>query len=166
MKRILLSIGALVTLTVLATAPGWLTSYDQALKFAKKSRRPILINFTGSDWCSWCKRMQTESLGTKEFVQFASSNLLLVELDFPNARPQSAEVKRVNGSLKDQFQITGFPTYVLVDADGRELGRKVGYLKGGPEAMVATLTGWMDAAKPAAPGPSAATSAPAAPTAP
>lgn len=136
-----------------AATPGWLVSYEQATKFALKSKRPILINFTGSDWCGWCKRMKAETLGTKEFVHFASSNLLLVELDFPNNIPQSDEMIRANAAVKSQFKVTGFPTFVLVSADGQELGRQVGYLKGGPPAMIEKLKSWIDTAKPAVGGP-------------
>jgi len=151
MKRLLLGLVGILGFAVLAAAPGWLASYAQAQKFAAKTKRPILINFTGSDWCGWCKRMQRETLGTREFLHFASSNLLLVELDFPNNIPQPAELRKASAAVKDQFRVDGFPTYVLVDADGRELGRQVGYLKGGPAAMTAMIEKWMGRARKAAP---------------
>lgn len=143
MKRLLAGTVGLLGFSLLAASPGWLASLEQAQKFAEKSKRPILINFTGSDWCGWCKRMQRETLATREFIQFASSNLLLVELDFPNNIPQSAELKRANAAVNDQFRVDGFPTYVLVGADGKELGRQVGYLKGGAPAMTAKIEKWM-----------------------
>ncbi|MBN8246940.1 MAG: thioredoxin family protein [Verrucomicrobia bacterium] len=143
MRNFLVCVAAFFGFAAFAASPGWLASFEQAQKFAEKSKRPILINFTGSDWCGWCKRMHRETLSTKEFIHFASSNLLLVELDFPNSIPQSAELKRANAAVKDQFRVTGFPTYVLVGADGKELGRQVGYLKGGAPAMTAMIEKWM-----------------------
>ena len=147
MKRLPLYLVLLLGTAALAVAtPGWLSSYDQALKFAKKSKRPILLNFTGSDWCIWCKRMGKESLGTKEFIRFASTNLLLVEVDFPESSPQSQEVKEANASLQAQFGVTGFPTFILVSPEGKELGRHVDYLKGGTPAFASLLQIWMEGA--------------------
>ncbi|MBL9172732.1 MAG: thioredoxin family protein, partial [Verrucomicrobiales bacterium] len=128
-----------------ATAtPVWLSSYDQALKFARKSKHPVLLNFTGSDWCLWCRRMNKEALGTKEFIRFASTNLLLVEVDFPEKTPQPDAVKQSNAALQAQFGVTGFPTFILVSPDGKELGRHVGYLEGGAPAFTSRVRKWME----------------------
>ncbi|MFO1461593.1 MAG: thioredoxin family protein [Verrucomicrobiota bacterium] len=148
MKRFSLYLVLLMGAAAVAVAtPGWLSSYDQALKFAKKTKHPILLNFTGSDWCVWCKRMGKESLGTKEFIRFASTNLLLVEVDFPETTPQPQEVKQANASLQAQFGVSGFPTFILVSPEGKELGRHVGYLKGGAPAFTSLIQTWMEGAR-------------------
>jgi len=150
MKRLTLLL-ALLTTTCLAGTPGWLTSYDKAREFAQKSGRPILVNFTGSDWCGWCIKMKTETLSKPEFIKFASSNLILVELDFPSKVPQTPELKAANEAIKQTLKVNGFPTYVLVNSQGQEIGRQVGYLQGGVPAFTAQLNQWIAAAKPAAP---------------
>ena len=117
----------------------WTTSYDKALAQAKAENKTVLMNFTGSDWCPWCIKMDKEVLNTKEFMDYADKNLVLVEVDFPNSKPQSDEVKKQNDGLKDKYGADGFPTFILVDPDGKELGRQVGFLEGGPSAFLAKL---------------------------
>lgn len=145
MKRLptLLSLWILSSLAAWGASPGWLASYDKALEFSKKSGRPVLINFTGSDWCGWCKKMKAETLAKPEFIQFASSNLILVELDFPQGIPQTQEIKAANAAVKNNFKVGGFPTFVLVDSKGAELGRQRGYLAGGVPAFTAQLKNWI-----------------------
>lgn len=148
MKRIPLLLVVLMGTAAVATAtPGWLVSYDQALKFSKKTKHPVLLNFTGSDWCVWCKRMSREALGTKDFIRFASTNLLLVEVDFPSTAPQPEDLKQANAALQAQFGVTGFPTFILVGPDGKELGRHVGYLQGGTAAFTSLLQRWMEGSR-------------------
>jgi thioredoxin-related protein len=159
-KRLCLPLLLLTASVAFATPPGWLVSYDQARKFAAKTGTPILLDFTGSDWCGWCKKMQAETLSQKPFIAFASSNLILVEVDFPQQVPQTRALQQANEALKAKFSVSGFPTFVLVDAKGNELGRQVGYLEGGVPAFTGKLKEWMakaDAAKPpVAPSPAAA----------
>jgi len=102
----------------------------------------VLLDFTGSDWCSWCIKFDQEALSTEKFAEYAKTHLELVQLDFPNTKPQSAELKAANAALQKQYNVDGFPTYVLLNADGKELGRQVGYAKGGPEAFIAELDGF------------------------
>ena len=147
MKQLFLTLLACCAYPGLAGTPGWLLSLEKAQEFAKKSGRPILINFTGSDWCGWCMKMKTETLSKPEFVRFASSNLILVELDFPRKAPQSEEVKAANEATKTRYGVRGFPCYVLVDPAGKELGRQSGYLQGGVPAFTQKLQGWMASGK-------------------
>ena len=132
----------ITTLTVLAAPPGWHSDFARAQGFARKTHKPMLLNFTGSDWCSWCKRMKLETLNQKEFISYASTNLLLVELDFPNSIPQSQAERTANEALKLRYKVEGFPTFVFVDAEGVEWGRHTGYLKGGVPAFTKQLDDW------------------------
>ena len=125
----------------------WLTNYNKALEQAKAENKAVLMNFTGSDWCGWCIKMVKDTLSQKEFTDYAAKNLVLVEVDFPNKKEQSAEIKKQNAELQKQFDAKGFPTFVLVDKDGKALGKQVGYLAGGPSAFIAKLDGWKPAAK-------------------
>jgi thioredoxin-related protein len=117
----------------------WLTDYSKAVQQAKTENKVILLDFTGSDWCGWCMKMKKETLDTPTFKHYAGKNLVLVELDFPQHKQQTDEIKRQNGKLSQQFKIAGYPAFVLLDKDGKELGRQGGYLKGGPGAFIAKL---------------------------
>ncbi len=120
-------------------AAAWPTDYQAALKEAGKSDRAVLVNFTGSDWCGWCLRLAKETFSKPEFAAFAARNLVLLEADFPQGKKQSATVKKQNEELREKFQVEGFPTLVLLDKNGKEIGRHGGYLEGGPAAMVAWI---------------------------
>ncbi len=130
---------ALLASTGLAQETQWLTDKAKAIEQARAQNRPILIDFTGSDWCGWCIRMKKDSLDTKEFSDYAAKNLVLLEVDFPHSKEQSEELKSQNKALKDQYGVRGYPTFLLIDKDGKELGKQVGYVKGGPAAFIEKL---------------------------
>jgi protein disulfide-isomerase len=96
----------------------------------------VLLDFTGSDWCGWCIKLQKDTFSKPEFKKFAEQSLVLVELDFPRGKTQSDELKRQNEELAEKFGVQGFPTLVLLDPQGKEAARNVGYLQGGPEAFI------------------------------
>lgn len=117
----------------------WLTDYDKAIEQAKSQNKVILVDFTGSDWCGWCMKMKQETLDTPQFKSYSRKNLVLLEVDFPRGKAQTEQEKQQNQKLQQQFQVRGYPCFVLLDKDGKELGRQGGYLKGGPAAFIATL---------------------------
>lgn len=121
-----------------AAAHEWLEDYEAAKKIAAEKKIPILIDFSGSDWCGWCVKLEQEVFSQDAFKAYAKDNLVLVLADFPQAKPQDEKVKEQNTKLQEAFKIQGYPTVVLVDAEGKELAR-TGYKKGGPEAYVAHL---------------------------
>ena len=118
---------------------GWTTHYAQAVEQAKKEDKAILLDFTGSDWCEWCMKMKKETLDTGAFKSYAKQNLVLVEVDFPQNKPQSEALKAQNQKLGQQFGISGYPSFVILNKNGKVLGRQVGYLEGGPAAFLAEL---------------------------
>ncbi len=120
-------------------APGeWIIDYKQALAVAKSEGKPVLVNFTGSDWCIWCKRLVNEVFSKDEFINYAKENLVLLKLDFPRSLPQTPQEKQQNEELAKKFSITGFPTIVILDKDGKEKAR-TGYQQGGAEKYVEHL---------------------------
>ena len=121
-----------------AAKPGWLTSYDQAQKEAQTKHRLLLMDFTGSDWCGWCIMLDKEVFSKPEFKEYASKNLVLLELDFPRAKPMPPEVTAQNERLLVKYGIQGFPTVVVFDSSGKPLGA-LGYQAGGPQAFIAEL---------------------------
>jgi len=144
MKTIIRKILAIAVLnffvvSTFAQEAKWNTDYAKAVEQAKTESKPILLDFTGSDWCGWCMKMKKESLDTPVFVHYAKKNLVLVEVDFPHEKSQTAAVKKQNEELGKQYKVNGYPCFVLVDKDGKELGRQGGYLQGGPNAFIAKL---------------------------
>jgi protein disulfide-isomerase len=117
----------------------WRNDYPGALQQAKAENKLVLLDFTGSDWCGWCIKFEHDVLSTSKFADYAGRKLQLVRLDFPRHSPQPDALKRANAALSEQFKVDGFPTFVLVNGDGRELGRQVGYLNGGPDAFISEL---------------------------
>lgn len=113
----------------------WLESYAKAVESAKKQKRPILANFSGSDWCGWCIKLKQEVFDKSEFKEFAAKEMILLELDFPRNKPQTDEIKGQNKALSQKYGIRGFPTILLIDHEGNVLGR-TGYVAGGPKNYI------------------------------
>lgn len=114
----------------------WLTSWEEAVKASKESGKPILADFTGSDWCGWCIKLREEVFETEAFKKWAGENVILLELDFPRRKQLSEDLKKQNAELKDKFGIRGYPTILFLDGEGKELGRS-GYKRGGPDVWIA-----------------------------
>lgn len=119
---------SLLTLTAAAEAKsGWDENYAQALSEAKQEKKDVLLNFTGSDWCIYCIKLDENVLSKADFQRLSKDNLKLVELDFPQQKTLSREVQQQNERLKSHFNVQGFPTIILVDSKGRERARWEGY---------------------------------------
>ena len=141
-----------------ASKPGWSTDAAKSLDKARAEKKMVLIDFTGSDWCPWCVKMDKEVFSTPEFIKYAKDNLVLLEVDFPNNKYQSPQVKDQNKALKDQYGVRGFPTTVVLGAEGNRLRAFGGYQAGGAKTFIEALdklkgsgTVTTQAAPPAAP---------------
>ena len=120
----------------------WQENLEQALAQAKEENKAVLVNFTGSDWCIWCKRLTEEVFAKVEFENYANDNLILVKLDFPRKIEQSAETKMYNNNLAQKFGIQGFPTILLFNSSGK-LVLTTGYQPGGPATYVNHLKSYL-----------------------
>jgi thioredoxin-related protein len=107
----------------------WQTDYAKALETAKAENKRVLLDFTGSDWCPPCIQLKKAALSRPEFNAYAAKNLVLVELDFPQGKRQSAELVKQNEKLAKQYGIDekGFPTLVLLDPSGKLIRDLNGY---------------------------------------
>lgn len=139
MKKIALFLSLLVITASqsFAAGSGWTDNYEAAKAQAKKENKVLLLNFTGSDWCGWCIKLHDEVFSKKAFKDYAKEKLILVELDFPRGR-QSKKLQEQNKALQKEHAVTGYPSIILVDADGKKIA-KTGYKEGGPEAYVTHL---------------------------
>ena len=129
----------LALLTVcLSAADLWATDYPAALKKASKENKLVLLDFTGSNWCPWCIKLDQELFSQKAFQDYAEKNLVLVFVDFPQGKKlleQSATLQKQNSDLQTKYNIQGYPTLLLLDAQGKQL-KSSNYLAGGPEAFI------------------------------
>ncbi|WP_309613415.1 thioredoxin family protein [Flavobacterium sp.] len=144
MKKIVITLFLILgSLTIQAQEVKWQTDMNEAMKISKKSKKPLFLFFTGSDWCGWCIRLQKEVFKTPEFEKWAKKNVVLVELDFPRKTAQDPAIQKQNSELQQTFAVQGYPTVWIVNAskkDGKinleKLG-STGYLAGGPTTWLA-----------------------------
>lgn len=109
----------------------WQAIYDEAAKQSKASSKPLLILFTGSDWCSCCTKLDEESLNTLDFAVVASNKFIFLKLDFPLYTSQDPEIKAQNKQLQAKFDVRSFPTIIIYDAQGDKVIGSTGYRPGG-----------------------------------
>ena len=111
-----------------AAAEGeWMTDFAKAQEKAKKEKKLLLLDFTGSDWCPPCKALHKNVFSSKEFADFAKTNLVLVEVDFPRRKPQTPEQKQANAELAKKHDIDSYPTIIVLDSTGKQLSKESGY---------------------------------------
>jgi protein disulfide-isomerase len=143
MKKIFLTLLLIGSMSIQAQDLYWETNINKAIEVSNKTKKPLLMFFTGSDWCGWCIRLQNEVLKTPEFAKWAAENVVLVELDYPRRTDQPSDIKRQNAEMQNTFQVQGYPTIWITNAtkkDGKtnfeQLG-STGYVAGGPTAWLA-----------------------------
>ncbi len=121
-----------------ALAGLWTDDYEDAVAQAKAEGKFLFLDFTGSDWCGWCIKLDNEVFSKSEFKSFAKDNLIPVEVDFPHGKSLSSKTRDQNEKLKQKHGIRGYPTIILLDPDENVIG-KTGYKAGGAEAYVEHL---------------------------
>ena len=98
---------------------GWLVNYEEVYAKSVKENKPIMANFTGSDWCGWCKKLKKAVFDTKLFQEWAKENVILFEIDYPRRTPQDPEIKKQNQDLRQTFNqiVRGYPTVLLFEIE-------------------------------------------------
>jgi protein disulfide-isomerase len=134
-KSLLITFFFLLSLISVHASDLWKINFEAALKEANDQNKNVLVNFTGSDWCGWCIKLDKEVFSKDAFKQFADNELVLVKIDFPRRQQQSAELITQNEKLLDKYGIRGFPTIVLLSSDGQLL-EKTGYKAGGADVYI------------------------------
>jgi len=108
----------------------WYSNYDLAVEQSTVTSKPLIILFTGSDWCRWCQKLESEVLDTEEFARIASEKFIFLKVDFPSRKSLSPQQKKHNEALKERFSIKGFPTLILLNEKQQKIAT-VGYREGG-----------------------------------
>jgi uncharacterized protein YyaL (SSP411 family) len=135
-RRLLAATAALLIAASAAKAAEWTEDYAAAAAQAKKEHKMILLDFTGSDWCVWCKRTDKEVFDTAKFKEFADKKLVLVKVDFPRQREMPDAVKAQNARLQEKYGVEGYPTLVVLSPSEKVVFSQVGYKEGGPDAFI------------------------------
>jgi len=117
---------------------GWGEDMPKAMAQAEKEGKDLLIDFTGSDWCGWCIKLDKEVFTQEPFKTEGPKKFVLVKLDFPRKKKLPEKVVKQNNEWKNKLGVSGFPTIYLTDAKGRPYA-KTGYQRGGAEAYVKHL---------------------------
>lgn len=143
MRRLLLLVAFVsLGLTIQAQDNVWETDLTKAINLSEKSKKPILMFFTGSDWCGWCVRLQKEVFNTSSFTEWANQNVILLELDFPRRTSITPELQKQNADLQSFFKVSGYPTIWITKATktGKQISFEqlgsTGYVSGGPDVWI------------------------------
>lgn len=115
----------------------WLDSYEQAVADSKETSKPIILFFTGSDWCTWCSRLEREVFDSQEFRE-SSSKFIFLKLDFPLNHSLPQNITSQNKELQRKYDVRSFPTIVILDPQQRQIGI-TGYRPGGGKSYSAHL---------------------------
>lgn len=132
----------------LAKKTNWYRSPIEARKASIAKGKPLLIFFAQmrpQDDGSPTARLNDDLFSIDEFNEFAAAKLILTKLQYPVGSPGKNYTEAKLAALqkfKDYFKVTGFPTVVMIDEQGRELVRLKGYRRisdprGGPEFSTA-----------------------------
>ncbi|MDC0339282.1 thioredoxin family protein [Flavobacteriales bacterium] len=138
-----------------ASMNGWEVNLETAQAISIKTGKPILANFTGTDWCGWCIRLKKEVFVKDEFIKWANENFVLLELDFPKRFALPANIKEQNQQLAQAFGVRGYPTiWAFTISTNEETGKseikglaKTGYVAGGPKSWIKDFEGKLAANK-------------------
>ena len=116
----------------------WRTDLQQAAADARQNQQFLLLDFSGSDWCGWCQKLDAEVFSQPAFQQYAASNLVAVLADFPRRTKLDPALQAQNERLAKYFQVEGFPTLLLFNPEGELIGQ-LGYQPGGPAAFIQSI---------------------------
>lgn len=97
----------------------WHRDFASAKKDSAEKKRPLFVEFTGSDWCVNCKIFAKKIEASEAFITYAGKHLVLFKADFPMNTKQSAEIDAQNEKLGKEFGISIFPAFYLVDSEGK-----------------------------------------------
>ena len=139
MKKIIITLCAVLVFALVQAAElEWQTDLPKAQAQAKTEKKLVMLDFTGSDWCGWCIKLNKEVFSQPEFAEYAKTNLVAVEVDFPTKKKLSEAQKQANDALAKKYEIQGYPTIIVLNSEGKKVG-ELDYQPGGPKAFIAAL---------------------------
>ena len=121
----------------------WHTDLSKAVSISINEKKPIMLFFTGSDWCGWCIRLKKEVFNHEKFKIWSDDQIILVELDFPRRKKLEPNILNQNRELARIFGVSGYPTCWLVKPQILENSKvnflklgKLGYVAGGTDKWI------------------------------
>ena len=128
----------------------WHTDLNKAVSISLSEKKPIMLFFTGSDWCGWCMRLKKEVFNYPEFETWTKENVVLVELDFPRRKAIDPKILNQNRELARIFGVSGYPTVWFVNPQKLDSNKlnflklgKLGYLAGGTSKWISTAENFL-----------------------
>lgn len=137
MKKFFMGIAAVAAAIMPAEAVEWMTDYEAALQRAEQEKKAVLVDFTGSDWCHFCIVLRRRVLDTPAFEAYGQDKFVYLEVDLPHANKISAELRKQNNALVSKYRVGGFPTVLVLDAEGHALGGFTGGMTRLPDVLTA-----------------------------
>lgn len=140
MKQLLLLAFCLFFGTI--QAQQWQDTFDGAVKLANEEDKPIVLVFSGSDWCPPCIRLKRNILDSEDFKKYASANYVLYNADFPKKKKNQLQEDKLNSnkSLAEQYNPKGhFPLVVVMDKQKSVLGKTGFNRKNSPQEYISLL---------------------------
>ena len=149
-NKIVLSFFFIISISSFGQKEGWIADFPEAFEQSVNTGKPILANFTGSDWCGWCIRLKREVFNFPEFKKWTDDNVVLVELDFPRRKKLPENIMRQNRELANVFAVRGYPTVWIVKPEIIENSKvnflkmgTLGYVAGGPKNWIAKANNFL-----------------------
>ncbi|WP_089895128.1 thioredoxin family protein [Kriegella aquimaris] len=131
--------------SVMASSQDWQEDYNVALEQAEEQHKPLILVFSGSDWCAPCIRLDKEIWQSENFKKFSKENYILYRADFPRkkANKLSPELTDQNNKLAANFNSKGyFPLVVVLNEKEQVLG-ETGYKKLSPDEYISLLNSFL-----------------------
>lgn len=103
-------------------AEGWLTDLPEAMRKAEEEKKLVLIDFTGSDWCSACIHLRRNVLDNRDFRAYADEHFVLMEVDLPRRKSFDPSLRAKNEAIAARYNVAAYPTIMVLTPQGRVLG--------------------------------------------
>lgn len=123
----------------LAHAGDFLSDYETAKKKAKEENKPLLLKFTGSDWCPPCKALDAAIFSKEKFKEEVEKDFVVAVLDFPRSKELPEGQLEANKEAQKEFEVRGFPTVLVIDQEGKVIKKMVGFGGGDIDTYLETL---------------------------
>ena len=123
----------------------WLKNIDEAKAIATEKQQPIILVFSGSDWCAPCIKLEKQTTNTEAFKNYAADNYVMLKADFPKRKKNklSTEQQLHNDKLAEMYNKNGFfPLIVVLNSSGKTLGN-LGYGKYSPENFIEKINSFV-----------------------
>lgn len=118
-------------------------SAEQAFEESSRSCKPVLLIFSGSDWCAPCIQLERKILTEETFTAFAENQLVILKADFPQRKRIAKTLQLQNESLAERYNAKGiFPFVVLLNQDGSVQG-VLKQLNHSPAELIAEIQSYL-----------------------